>query len=143
MTNKEKQAIDLCLGLLKGIADRNTGEYADKVRLGMNLLSDLAHIGPVDEALREKAVQLGRKYFPYEYSIWPLRYVEAQCAEFACLEMADYQKKQMKKWALECVRTEYPDGTFIYSTKNLIRDDMESRGILDLDKVKLILIKED
>ena len=52
-------------------------------------------------------------------------------------------KKEIAKNSLEAIREEYPDGTFIYSTKNLINDDMESRGIKDMNKVKLIIINDD
>ena len=52
---------------------------------------------------------------------------------------AKWQKEQMAKNALEADREEFPDGTFIYSTKNMIVDDMERRGITDLDNVKIIL----
>ena len=54
-------------------------------------------------------------------------------------------EEQMMKDAVEVIKEEYPDGTFIYSTKSFIADDMEERGIksMNLNKVKAVFIKED
>lgn len=56
---------------------------------------------------------------------------------------ANWQKQQLIKQSLEAVREEFPDGTFIYSTKNLIDDDMEERGICLFDylNVRIVLIQ--
>ena len=42
--------------------------------------------------------------------------------------------------ALDTKHEEFPDGTSVYRTKNLITDDLEERGIIHKDKVKCILI---
>lgn len=56
---------------------------------------------------------------------------------------AYWQKQQLIKQSLEAVREEFPDGTFIYSTKSLIDDDMEERGICLFDylNVRIVLIQ--
>lgn len=80
--------------------------------------------------------EIKAKYFPYEglsFSFY------RQIAKY----FADWQREQMMRGALDAEMEEFPDGSFICKTKNLIDDDMEARGIslFDYASVKILLIK--
>lgn len=40
MTNEEKDALSLCIGLLEGIASRNKEEYSKRINLGIQIIKD-------------------------------------------------------------------------------------------------------
>lgn len=88
---------------------------------------------PVSEDLEEEIKRFYDKvaYDGFEYPSF------RQIATY----FAKWQKEHYRKWSLESVRKSFPDGTFILSTKNLITDDLENRGLLPNDKVGIVLIK--
>ena len=96
----------------------------------------LEKLNPLKREDNELEAEIKAKYFPYEglsFSFY------RQIAKY----FADWQREQMMRGALDAEMEEFPDGSFICKTKNLVDDDMEARGIslFDYASVKILLIK--
>ena len=50
------------------------------------------------EQIEQKAKELGQKYFPNENNIWARPNYEAQCVEFACKEMMEWEEEHQSHW---------------------------------------------
>ena len=66
-----------------------------------------------EDEIRNKAYELGQKYFPNECNIWARANIEAQYVSSACTEMAEWvQKKMIDKacdW-IQCMILDYMQG---------------------------------
>ena len=60
-----------------------------------------------EDEIRNKAYELGQKYFPDSYNMWARANIEAQDASSACIKMAEWMQKRMIdkacKWLFENV----------------------------------------
>ena len=62
-----------------------------------------------EKEIRDKAEELGQKYFPNHLNIWARPNVEAQYVEYACIEMYEYVKNKMLEKACVFLRKELMD----------------------------------
>ena len=95
-----------------------------------------------EDEIRNKAYELGQKYFPNANNVWARANIEAKYVSSACTEMAEWMQKKMidkackwMEWIRQC-GSYY--GTNI--TKESIRDfrkTMESSEESVLDYIKL------
>ena len=61
-----------------------------------------------EDEIRNKAYELGQKYFPDECNIWARANIEAQYVSSACTEMAEWMQKKMIEKACEWLWEYYP-----------------------------------
>ena len=66
----------------------------------------------IEDEIRNKAYELGQKYFPNANNVWARANIEAQYVSSACTEMAEWMQKKMiekaTQWLFENVFY-YPD----------------------------------
>ena len=66
-----------------------------------------------EEEIRNKAYELGQKYFPNANNVWARANIEAQYVSSACTEMAEWMQKKMIEKACEwikCMVLDYMQG---------------------------------
>lgn len=61
-----------------------------------------------EDEIRNKAYELGQKYFPNANNVWARANIEAQCVSSACIEMAEWMQKKMIEKACEWLYVYYP-----------------------------------
>ena len=50
-----------------------------------------------EERIKEKAYELGQKYFPDSNNIWARENIESMYVSYACIEMADWVVENLKE----------------------------------------------
>ena len=93
---------------------------------------------PVPNSVDELEAEI-EKYIK-EKKMYDMGFVVQSVAKY----FANWQREQITQGALDAEIEDFPDGSFICKTKNLIDDDMEARGIslFDYASVKILLIKK-
>lgn len=61
-----------------------------------------------EDEIRNKAYELGQKYFPDANNVWARANIEAQYVSSACTEMAEWMQKKMIEKACEWLYVYYP-----------------------------------
>ena len=57
-----------------------------------------------EDEIRNKAYELGQKYFPNANNVWARANIEAQYVSSACTEMAEWMQKKMIEKACEWLK---------------------------------------
>ena len=60
-----------------------------------------------EDEIRNKAYELGQKYFPNANNVWARANIEAQYVSSACTEMAEWMQKKMIDKACEYAQSKY------------------------------------
>ena len=88
--------------------------------------------------VKEKAKELGQKYFPDSENIWARSNIEAERVELACLEMAEWVLKD----AIECTVHEDAGGYPYIPNIELYDYEKDRPTAKKGDKIKILIIKD-